>query len=82
MAGLSSSDVSGKYDTHFIDENIDELVDAGNSPNQEHENLAIITAFVDYSEKLLKSQALKPYQSNGGSSPWKDFGRKKGVTRM
>ena len=72
----------GKYDTHFIDENLDMLVGAGKCRDPQCEDLAIITAFVDYSEKLLNSQALKPYQSNGGSSSWKDFGRKKGVTRM
>jgi len=74
--------VKGKYDTHFIDENIDSLVAAGNSQNKRDEDLAIITAFVDYHEKLLRSKSLKPYQSNGGSSPWKHFGRKKGIMRM
>ncbi len=72
----------GKYDTHFIDENIDNLVVASDGQNKQNEDLAIITAFVDYHEKLAKSQALQPYQSNGGSSPWKNFGRKKGVMRM
>jgi acetyl-CoA carboxylase biotin carboxylase subunit len=72
----------GKYDTHFIDENIDSLVAASDGQTKLDEDLAIITAFMDYHEKLSKSQALKPYQSNGGSSPWKHFGRKKGVMRM
>ena len=66
---------------HFIDENINELVSSDGSPDKHYEDLAIITAFLDYNDKLLKAQALKPYQSNGGSSPWKDFGRKKGVIR-
>jgi acetyl-CoA carboxylase biotin carboxylase subunit len=74
--------MEGKYDTHFIDENIDSLVASSDGQSKLDEDLAIITAFVDYHEKLLKSQALKPYQSNGGSSPWKQFGRKKGITRM
>jgi acetyl-CoA carboxylase biotin carboxylase subunit len=72
----------GKYDTHFIDENIDSLVASTHDQNKLDEDLAIITAFVHYHEKLSKSQALKPYQGNGGSSPWKHFGRKKGVTRI
>ena len=46
------------------------------------EDLAIITTFIEYHDKLMKSQALKPFQSNGGKSPWKDFGRKKGVSRI
>ena len=72
----------GKYDTHFIDENIESLVTSSDSQGKTEEDLAIITAFVDFQEKLSKSQALKPYQGNGGISPWKHFGRKKGVTRM
>ena len=74
--------IEGKYDTHFIDENIDSLVASSDGRSKIDEDLAIITAFVDYHEKLSKSQALKPYQSNGGRSPWKHFGRKKGVMRM
>jgi len=72
----------GIYDTHFIDENIDELAGSSSEENTEEENIAIITAFIDYSGKLSKLQSLKSFQSNGGSSPWKNFGRKKGVTRM
>jgi acetyl-CoA carboxylase biotin carboxylase subunit len=72
----------GKYDTHFIDENIDSLMAARDGQTNQDEDLAIITAFMDYHEKLQKSQTLQPYQSNGGSSPWKDFGRKQGVMRM
>jgi acetyl-CoA carboxylase biotin carboxylase subunit len=74
--------IKGNYDTHFIDENIDSLVASTDGQSRQDEDIAIITAFVDYHEKLLKSQALKPYQSNGGRSPWKQFGRKKGVMRM
>jgi acetyl-CoA carboxylase biotin carboxylase subunit len=74
--------VKGKYDTHFIDENMDSLVASSDGEGNLDEDLAMITAFVNYQEKLSKSQALKPYQGNGGSSPWKHFGRKKGVTRM
>ena len=74
--------LKGKYDTHFIDKNIESLVANTNGQTRQDEDLAIITAFVNYQEKLLKSQAIKPYQSNGGSSPWKHFGRKQGVMRM
>ena len=74
--------IKGKYDTHFIDENIDSLVASTDGQSKQDEDIAIIAAFVDYHEKLLKSPALKPYQSNGGRSPWKHFGRKKGVMRM
>lgn len=72
----------GHYDTHFIDNNIHTLVSAEKEPDSRFEDLAIITAFIEYSDKLSKSQSLKSFQSNGGSSPWKSFGRKKGVTRL
>jgi acetyl-CoA carboxylase biotin carboxylase subunit len=72
----------GIYDTHFIDENLDQLNGTSDEARAEEEEIVIIAAFVDYSEKLSKLQSIKPYQSNGGSSPWKHFGRKKGVMRM
>ncbi|HEC41667.1 MAG TPA: acetyl-CoA carboxylase biotin carboxylase subunit [Bacteroides sp.] len=72
----------GIYDTHFIDENFDELIGSSSDEKSEDEDIAIITAFFDYTEKLSKLQSIKTFQSNGGISPWKNFGRKKGVTRM
>jgi len=74
--------IKGNYDTHFINENLDTLMKPYDQKGSESEDLAIITAFIDYHDKLAKSQALKSFQSNGGKSPWKDFGRKKGVTRL
>jgi acetyl-CoA carboxylase biotin carboxylase subunit len=72
----------GIYDTHFIDENMDELSGGSDKTREAEENIAQIAAFVDYDAKLSKLQSIKSFQSNGGSSPWKYFGRKKGVTRM
>ncbi len=72
----------GIYDTHFIDENMDELAGTSADGLAEAEDIAIITAFIDYSDNLSKLQSIKPFQNNGGNSPWKNFGRKKGVTRM
>ena len=72
----------GTYDTHFIDENMEELSAQATDGQAEAEDIAIITGFIDYTDKLSRLQSIKPFQSNGGSSPWKDFGRKKGVTRM
>ena len=74
--------IAGKYDTHFISENFDTLITSSEGQGQDTEDLAIITAFVEYTEKLSASQSMKPFQSNGGSSPWKHFGRKKGVSRI
>ena len=70
----------GIYDTHFIDENINELMGSSADEPAEAEDISIITAFIDYTDKLSKLQPVKPF--NGGSSPWKNFGRKKGIIRM
>jgi acetyl-CoA carboxylase, biotin carboxylase subunit len=78
----NESFIAGKYDTHFIAENLETLVTSCNGNGQDTEDLAIITAFVEYTDKLSASQSMKPFQSNGGSSPWKHFGRKKGVSRI
>jgi acetyl-CoA carboxylase biotin carboxylase subunit len=72
----------GIYDTHFIDENIAELTGPAKKERPREEDIAIIAAFIDYNDKLSKLQSIKSFQSNGGSSPWKHFGRKKGVMRM
>jgi acetyl-CoA carboxylase biotin carboxylase subunit len=72
----------GIYDTHFIDENIAELAGPVLNERPREEDIAIIAAFIDYNDKLSKLQSIKSFQSNGGSSPWKHFGRKKGVMRM
>ncbi len=73
---------NGNYDTHFIDENMAELSAVSANGQAEVEDAAIITAFIDYTDKLSRLQSIKSFQSNGGSSPWKNFGRKKGVMRM
>jgi len=72
----------GKYDTHFIEKN-QKILDPGQDGcNQECEDVAIITAYLDYTDKLLKLQSIKTIEDTNGNSPWKHFGRKKGVLRM
>ncbi len=79
---LNKQFIKGIYDTHFIDENMEELSSSSDKKEKELEDIAIITALVDYTDKIKKLQSVKTFQSNGGSSPWKNFGRKKGITRM
>lgn len=75
--------IEGVYDTHFIDQNLKTLSSNGKKKNsRQEEDIAIIAAFFEYSEKLDNLQSVKTFQSNGGTSPWKEFGRKKGVMRM
>jgi acetyl-CoA carboxylase biotin carboxylase subunit len=72
----------GNYDTHFIDEHLESLIEKTDGKGSLTEDLAIITAFIDHHDKLLKAQSIKSFQSNGGRSPWKEYGRKKGMTRI
>jgi len=71
----------GRYDTHFIEKNQNQLRASNESCSQECEDIAIITAFVDYTEKLKKLQAIHLAPTNGKSG-WKSYGRKQGVERM
>jgi acetyl-CoA carboxylase biotin carboxylase subunit len=72
----------GIYDTHFIDENLDGLVAGPGDGRPREEDIAIIAAYMEYSDKLSQLKTIKSYQNNGGASAWKQFGRRKGVTRM
>lgn len=68
----------GKYDTHFIQNN-EAFLMADDEAKDQFEDLAIVTAFIDYHRKIKNAQ--NGYNQNGKSSKWKEFGRKKGVLR-
>ncbi len=68
--------VQGKYNTQFIEKNLDFLMGAEDC-DALCEDMAIIAAFVDYH---VKKESKKPTILNKiGSSPWKQFGRKQGM---
>jgi acetyl-CoA carboxylase biotin carboxylase subunit len=69
----------GKYNTHFIPNNEDFLFSSNNS-EIECENMAMATAFINYIDKLEKASLQA--DSNPQTNPWKNFGRKKNVTRL
>ncbi len=66
--------VSGNYNTHFIDKNMDDLMRKVEEQG-DWESIAAIAAFVDYTNKL---QALQP-KKNGGqmTNNWKAYGRQR-----
>jgi acetyl-CoA carboxylase biotin carboxylase subunit len=67
----------GTYDTHFIQNN-EEFLLANDEAKQQFEDLAIVTAFLDYHHKLQNAQiGSKPCKQ----SRWKDFGRRRSVFR-
>ncbi|OYT16329.1 MAG: acetyl-CoA carboxylase biotin carboxylase subunit [Bacteroidetes bacterium 4572_77] len=69
----------GKYNTHFIEENFDFLMQAEEYEG-DNEDIAIITAFVNYTEQLDKMQP-EPMKKNMAKN-WKDFGRKRSILRL
>ena len=71
--------VEGKYDTHFIENNIDFLFKTEpNDPTRE--DMAMIASFIDYTNKL---EAATPNVINNTlGNNWKDLGRKKNVLRF
>ena len=71
--------VSGNYNTHFIDDHLDDLMKKEECSDV-CEDMAVITALIDYSDMLKKLQPEKKAAQLGNN--WKDFGRKKGVLRF
>lgn len=71
--------IEGRYNTHFIEENQKYLQPRKSCDNQ-CEDVAIITVFFDYLNRLEKIQP-QAITKNLGSS-WKDFGRKRSILRL
>ena len=71
--------VEGKYNTHFVENNFDFLMKPTGFTG-DNEDIAIITAFLDYTNKLEKLQP-EPVKKNMANN-WKDFGRKRSIIRL
>ncbi|MCF8373454.1 MAG: acetyl-CoA carboxylase biotin carboxylase subunit [Bacteroidales bacterium] len=71
--------VNGKYDTHFIENNEEFLMEM-DTCDETCEDIALITALVDYLDKMGKSETTVPAHSTS-SEYWKNFGRRKAILR-
>lgn len=69
----------GKYNTHFIEDHKKLLLET-ESCNKQCEDVAIITAFIDYLAKI--KSAPSNTSSVTTSNNWKDVGRRKNITRL
>ncbi len=69
---------AGIYNTGFIEKHYDELMKKSVSLDLDGENMAIITALIDYQDKINKLTEAIPQQQHYNSQ-WKNFGRKKGM---
>ncbi|HNS18645.1 MAG TPA: acetyl-CoA carboxylase biotin carboxylase subunit [Bacteroidales bacterium] len=70
---------NGKYTTHFIEDHKKELLEIERC-DQQCEDVAIITAFMDYLTKLNKASLNPP--SARTQSNWKMAGRRQGIQRF
>ena len=70
---------AGNYNTHFIQDNQDEL-NPKDDASVKLKDVAAITAFVDYLSKVEDNNSC--IESNNDTSNWKLAGRKRGVTRL
>jgi acetyl-CoA carboxylase biotin carboxylase subunit len=69
----------GKYNTHFIQDNQDELSPKDDA-SAKIKDIAAITAFVDYLANIEKENTITEVDTC--TSNWKLAGRKRGVTRL
>jgi acetyl-CoA carboxylase biotin carboxylase subunit len=71
----------GRYNTHFIENNLKYLLSSGEC-DKYCEDLALIAAYIDYREKLEKiEQTISPSTVRHGSD-WKHYGRRYGSLRL
>jgi acetyl-CoA carboxylase, biotin carboxylase subunit len=70
--------IEGRYDTGFIEKNMDFLMSSGMNCNDTCEDIAIITAFIDYTTNLEKI-TVNSANTISSNKSWKDFGRKRGT---
>ena len=71
--------IKGKYDTNFIEKNKEFLMTRP-PLNQHIEDIALITAFIDYQEKL--DGVSESAQKSETSNKWKSYSRKTGIQRI
>jgi len=72
---------SGKYNTHFIEDNYADLFKNNQPCDLDCEDLAVATAFIDYLDKLAKQPDVSPNKQQS-SSQWKSYGRLTSVMRL
>jgi acetyl-CoA carboxylase biotin carboxylase subunit len=71
----------GKYNTHFIEDNLEYLL-AEKECDLDCEDLAMIATFVEYTENLNRiRQTMEPETPRHGSD-WKEFGRRIAASRL
>ncbi|HRY98381.1 MAG TPA: acetyl-CoA carboxylase biotin carboxylase subunit [Bacteroidales bacterium] len=70
----------GSYNTHFIEEHLEELT-TSRECDRTCEDLAVITAFLDHTNRLAAASVKGP-EASPKDSPWKSFGRRNSINRL
>ncbi len=73
--------VSGNYNTQFIENNIDFLIQK-ESHSSDHEDLAIAASFIHYLNNNTNGAVEEDNSSDCNTSEWKSFGKRKGLMRL
>lgn len=73
---------SGNYDTHFIDRNIDTLIDHHSHCDIECQDIAAIAAYFDYKRNLERQTNSNGKNGHAKKGNWKDMGRKMSFLRI
>ena len=74
--------VEGKYDTHFIEKYGNELQSNIVPCDQDCEDLAVITTFIDYLDKLHNQISNDSTSATIQGSPWQRYGQMKSLVRI
>ncbi|MCX6257172.1 MAG: acetyl-CoA carboxylase biotin carboxylase subunit [Bacteroidia bacterium] len=72
--------IDGKYNTHFIEDNLETLIKPGTECGATCEDMSVIAAFFDYMTKIKMFQS--PAQSVITPDGWKEYGKRKSITRL
>lgn len=74
--------VKGNYDTHFIDNNIDNLIGTNDLCDIECQDIAAIAAYFDYKRNLDRMADSNGKNGHSVKDNWKDIGRKMSILRI
>ena len=72
----------GHYDTHFIENNMKKLIKSQSKCDQRCQDIAIITAFLDYISRLENMQKTNGAIPKEKASNWKDYGKRVSMNRI
>lgn len=73
--------VKGNYDTHFIENNMDFLMEKRKC-SSDCEDVAMITSFLHHYANVTTNTASSQQEDCGEKSEWKQFGKRQGVIRF